>query len=206
MTQTQRSTLGTMRWGSAASIFPLFPAVFLVACGGGPGAQSAANRPLPPYAGHATELFDDAIEPRAVGLELDQTATPKSDPRFRERAQVSDVVVRARVSTVTGKVEGPETTYQIGFRVVDTLAGSHPVGNDFNVRFDRNSPSIGIVKSFEGRLVGKTMIVFVRAFVRPDAEQDLHVHAASDTPDVASAVKEAVALEELDKKGAAPAK
>lgn len=173
----------------------------MMACGGGSGAQSPEGRSLPPYAGHATELFDDAIEPRSVGLELDQTATPKSDPRFRERSQVSDVVVRARVSTVTGKVEGPETTYQIGFRVLETLAGKHSVGDDFNVRFDRNSPSIGIVKSFEGRLVGKSMIVFARAFVRPDAEQELHVHVAADTPDVAAAVKEAVALEDLQRRG-----
>jgi hypothetical protein len=171
---------------------------FVSACGpSSPGAQSGANRPLPAYSGHATELFDDAIEPKAVGLELEQASSPKSDPRFRERAQVSDVVVRARVSTVTGKVEGPETTYQVGFKVLDTLTGHHPVGDEFTVRFDKNSPSSGILKSFEGRLVGKTMVVFVRAFVRPDADHELHLHASADSTDVVAAVKEAVALEEL---------
>src|SRR4051812_43851630 len=125
---------------------------------GGPGAQSGDTRPLPAYAGHATELFDDAIEPKAVGLELDQTSTPRGDPLLRERAQLSDVVVRARVSTVTGKVEGVDTTYQIGFRVLETLGGKHPVGEEFNVRFAKGSPSSGILKSFEGRLVGKSMV------------------------------------------------
>src|SRR5258706_2573843 len=168
-----------MRFGLARSTYLtaflcIGSAILSSGCGGA-GAQSSASRALSPYAGHATELFDDAIEPRAVGMDLEQTSTPKGDPRFRERAQVSDIIVRARVSTVTGKVEGPETTYQIGFRVLETLGGKHPVGEDFNVRFDKTSPSIGIVKSFEGRLVGKPMIVFVRAFVRPDAEQELHV-------------------------------
>jgi hypothetical protein len=175
------------------------------ACGGtSPGAQTP-SRPLPAYSGHATELFDDAIEPKAVGLELEQTISAKSDPRFRERSQVSDVVVRARVSTVTGKVEGVDTSYQVGFRVLSTLAGKHPVGEEFSVHFDKNSPSSGILKSFEGRLVGKTMVVFVRAFVRPDADQELHVHAAADNKDVTDAVREAVILEELGGNAAGPA-
>src|SRR6185436_10920477 len=104
-----------MRLGVARST--LAAAILCIGCiasfgCGGASAQSGAARALSPYSGHATELFDDAIEPRAVGMDLDQTSSPKADPRFRERAQLSDVVVRARVSTVTGKVEGPETTYQ----------------------------------------------------------------------------------------------
>jgi hypothetical protein len=168
-------------------------------CGpAGSGAASPANeRKLPPYSGHATELFDDAIEARAVGLELEQTSTPRSDPRTRERSQVADVVVRARVDTVTGKVEGPETSYQVGFKVIDTLTGKHPVGETFAIRLDKNSPSIGILRSFEGRLVGKTMVVFVRAFVRADAEQELHVHVAPDAKDVLDAVHDAMVLEDF---------
>ena len=186
-----------MRFGLAASMVAVLSGLGF-GCGG-PGAQSADGRPLPAYAGRATELFDDAIEPKAVGLELDQTSTPRGDPLFRERAQVSDVVVRARVSTVTGKAEGVDTTYQIGFRVLETLGGKHPVGEEFNVRFAKGSPSSGILKSFEGRLVGKSMVVFVRTFVRPDADQELHLHAAADTKDVVDAVKQAVALDELKK-------
>src|SRR6202034_3741291 len=65
------------------------------------GANADANRPLPSYVGHAAELFDDGIEPRAVGLDLEQVSDPRSDALLRERTQVSDAALRVRISTLT---------------------------------------------------------------------------------------------------------
>jgi hypothetical protein len=154
------------------------------------GPVAATSRPLASYSGH--------FEPRAVGLglDLDASSTPRGDRYFRERAQAADIIVRARVSTVTGKQDGPDTSYHVGFKVIEVLGGTHPLGDELVVRIDRSSPGIGVVRSFEGRLVGRTMVVVARAFVRPDGDQEIHVHVAPDTKEVVAAVHEAVILGE----------
>jgi hypothetical protein len=150
-------------------------------------AGSGANRPLPSYAGHATELFDDAIEPRAVGIDLEQASDPRTDALLRERAQVGDAAMRVRIGTLTEKQEGSETRYQLGMRILEVLAGSYPPADDFSVTIDATSPSVGILRNLQDGLVGKTFIAFVRAFVRPDGDHELHFHLAPDTkPEVAA--------------------
>src|SRR5580704_8036503 len=102
-----------------------------LACG---ASVTAANRPLPSYAGHATELFDDSIEPRAVGLDLEQQVPdPRTDALLRERAQLSDATLRVRITTLTEKSDGPDSLFQLGVRTVETLSGAFPPPDDFTV-------------------------------------------------------------------------
>jgi hypothetical protein len=178
----------------------MFLAMALALVGGcGPATPDPAypSRSLPAYEGRSTELFDDGIEPRAVGIEVEATGKTKGDAALRERTQVGDATLRVRVSTVTSKDEDTGTTYQVGFRTLEKLAGQHPPGEEFVVRVDRTSTAAGILKSFEGRLVGMTFIAFVRAFVRPDGDHELHFHLAPDKKDVLDAVHAAMALGEL---------
>lgn len=171
-------------------------AMVALACGG-PDANSP-GRPLPPFEGHATELFDDSIEPAAVGLSLDDAADPKADAKLRERTQTSDAVVKVRIETVTGSGDEGNMRYQIGLRVLDVLTGSHPPGDTFMVTVDKSSDSIGIVKSLDSRLGGKTFIAFVREFQQGD-DRRFHFHMSADAKDVAAAVKAAVDLADLQK-------
>jgi hypothetical protein len=170
----------------------------LLACtpvgGAGPG---AVDPHAAVYKGDLADQFDDAIESHAIGLELENYVDPKTDMRLRARAQAADVVARSRVTTVTGEVESGNRFYQVSFHVIERLAGKHPVGDDFTVRIDKTSPSLGIVRSMEGQLVGKTLDVFVKAFPRPDGDRDLHFHATIDSPEAAAAVREAVILDEV---------
>jgi hypothetical protein len=161
------------------------------------GSASAPASSLPAYGGDSADQFDDAIEAHAVGLELETYTSPKSDPRLRARAQAADVVVRARVQTVTGEAGAGSRSYQVSFKTVAHLAGKGPIGDEFTVRIDKTSPALGIVKSMEGQLVGKTLVVFAKAFSRPDGDRDIHFHASADAADVAAAVKEAVILDEV---------
>ncbi|MBS2019881.1 MAG: cobalamin ABC transporter substrate-binding protein [Deltaproteobacteria bacterium] len=155
------------------------------------------TRPLPAYAGRAADLFDDTIEPAAVGLDFDKGYSPKSDATLRERAQVSDAVLRVRVSTVTAKKDGPDSVYELGMHSVERLAGAHTPGDDFTVHLTKTSESHGIMKNFETRLVGTPFIAFVREFVRPDGDREIHFHLAPDTKEVKNAVGEAVILGEV---------
>jgi len=163
---------------------------------GGPDANSP-SRPLPAYDGHQTELFDDAIDPRAVGLNLDEARTPQTDAAVRERTQVGDAVVRAKVQTVTQKRNGDDVEYQLGLQVLEKLAGEHEPPEIFAVRFDKASPSAGIVRSLDARLGGKTFVVFVKEFKGSDGEPRFYAHFAADSKDVIAAVKDAVALSEF---------
>jgi hypothetical protein len=176
-------------------------ALACLACGcGGSSQGDPATSPassLPAYRGEVADQFDDTIEAHAVGLELENYTAPKNDLRLRTRAQAADVVVRARIQTVTGEAGSGAHSYQLSFKVVATLGGKRPLGEEFMVRVDKTSPSLGIVKSMEGQLVGKAVIVFAKAFSRPSGEREIHFHAAADSPDVAAAVKEAVILDEV---------
>jgi hypothetical protein len=170
---------------------------FAVACGGSQGAAGGSSRALPTWSGRAADLFDDAIEPAAVGLDFQKSYNPRGDPQLRERTQVSDGVVRVRVATVTSKKDGPESVYQIGLHVVEKLAGSHSPEGDFNVTITKASESHGIMKNFESRLVGYAFVAFVHEFVKSDGDREVHFHLAPDTKEVKSAVSEAVTLADL---------
>lgn len=182
-----------------APIFPLTLAAIASGCGAGDsgGANSPNGRNLPQYAGDSADQFDDAIEPHAVGLALETYSAPKDDPKLRLRAHTADVVLRARVTTVTGQVSSGVRSYQLSFHAMERLAGKHPVGDEFTVDIDRTSPALGIVRSMEGQLVGKTLVIFAKTFARSDGEPVIHFHASADGADTAAAVKEAVVLDEV---------
>jgi hypothetical protein len=162
---------------------------------GCPGEANGPGRPVPPYHGHATELFDDVIEPKAVGMEIGDTLDPRGDPVLRERTQIGDATLRVRVDTVTVKQEDQGATYQIGFRAIDKLAGKFPPGDAFTVRPSKSSQ--GLVKDLESQLVGKRFIIFVRLFGVDGGERELHFHLSPDSKQVAAAVHDATVLGEM---------
>jgi hypothetical protein len=174
--------------------------VFALGCGGG-NAGMHPDRPLPAYAGHAAELFDDAIEPGAVGYPSDQDGPPSADNRLRERTQVGDAVVRARVTTVTAKVEESGRSWQLGLHTIERLAGAGPLDPDFTLLVAANDPAAGIVRAFEARLIGTQVIAFVREFAKagapPGEPGDLRFHLAADSAEEKKAVTAAQLLEQV---------
>ncbi len=171
----------------------------LAVCGGCGAAATAASRSVPAYGGHAADLFDDGIEASAVGLDPEAHGSVRGDPVFRERVQLGDATVRVLVDTITSKQEESGASYQIGFRVLETLAGVHPPPESFTVKIDRMSPSAGILKSYESALVGKRFVAFLRLFGRADGEREYHFHLSADSKDIVGSVREATVLENLKK-------
>lgn len=163
-------------------------------CSGAAAGGRAPGYPLPPYTDRDVAVFDDAIDPRAVGYELERAINPNGDALLRERAQLSDAALRARVTTVSSKNEDRGLSWEIGFRTVEKLAGPGPIGDEFTVDVGPHSSSAGILRAWDGRLIGKSFVVFVRAFARADSpgDADLHFHVAPDTKDEAAAVRAAV--------------
>lgn len=178
------------------AVVAAFLASSLLGCSGGAG-TGGAGRAVTPYSGRQADLFDDTIEPAAVGLDFDKSYSPRLDKVLRERVQVGDAVLRVRVSTVTTKTDGPDAIYQLGLHTVEKLAGDHPPPPDFTVQIDKSRESHGIMKSFEGRLVGTSFIAFVREFAHPAGDREVHFHLAPDTREVRAAVSDALLMGEL---------
>jgi hypothetical protein len=199
-----------MRLSKRGAIFSLASgAALLCLCCEGVAQREAATpqTPLPSYDGRATQLFDDMIDPAAVGyggslIGTEQGRSPKDDALLRERTQSGDAVVRARVVTVTSGADGQDSGWQIGLRTLETVAGKKPLEGEFSFFVASKGPAAGVVRMLDARLVGSTFVVFVRAF-EADGEAGagpgsaLHFHFAKDDKDELGAVREASLLGEV---------
>jgi hypothetical protein len=163
-------------------------------------AKTATGAGLPRWDDRARMVFDDNIDPSAVGLSMDG-ASPRSDAYLRERSQTADVVARMRVQTVTVDTRGEQQTYHLGVQVgVPTLTEAKVQDRTFELSISSTSGAFGIARSLDNALRGKTFVGFVRRYAGEDGEMVLHWHLAADTAEVAAAVKEAVVLGEMSHK------
>lgn len=172
--------------------------VALAACEPGQDANSADSvSGLSRWEGRAIEVFNDGIDPAAVGLSMDGVG-PRSDPFLRERAQTAEVVAQVRVTTVTVDTIGDDKTYHLGVQVgVPPLATPKIQDRSFELIIRPQSPAFGIARAFDARLQGMTFVGFIRRFAGPEGDAVIHWHLSADTAEVLAAVKDAVALAEL---------
>lgn len=159
--------------------------------------RTAAGANLPRWEARARQMFDDNIDPAAVGLSMDGPS-PRSDAFLRERAQTADVVARVRVQTVTVDSVGDQKTYHLGIQVgVPTLVQPKIEDRSFELSIKPASGAFGIARAFDARLRGQTFVGFIKRFSSELGEVEVHWHLSPDTAEVVSAVKEAVALREM---------
>ena len=120
-----------------------WPSPWAEGCEPGQPAQAGADAGLPRWEGHAVELFDDNIDPAAVGLSL-EGPSPRSDAHLRERAQTADVVARVRVQTVTVDSIAGDQTYHLGVQVgVPTLTQAKVPDRSFELSIKPASGASG---------------------------------------------------------------
>jgi hypothetical protein len=173
-------------------------AFLLPACGGasqrGPGSPQSAQD-FPPYAGSAAQLFDDRIDPMAVGL-ADVSDNPRTDPILRARAQNAEVVGRTRVSTVTVDSVGGKPVYRLKFTFAEAPVVSRFSPDQIEVSVKDDSPAFGIVKWLDTKLIGHSFVGFFHRFAG-SVEPVVRFHLSPDDPQVISAVRDASALSEL---------
>lgn len=153
------------------------------------------TRPLSAYSGHVVTLFDDGIEPSSVGITGDRRLyQPKYDPLFLERTQTADAVLRIKVTTFVAKGEARGTTFVLGCQTEKKLAGVHPPEARFDLQVAADSPSAGILRNLDSAIVGKRFVAFVRSFVRPDGDSEIHFHFAPDTAEVSDSAMDATTI------------
>ncbi|NUQ78851.1 MAG: cobalamin ABC transporter substrate-binding protein [Polyangiaceae bacterium] len=181
-------------------VLGLLAASALSAAGCGPeqDAQSPESvQGLPPWLGHDQTVFDDGIDPEAVGLSM-EARPPKGDPLLRERALTADVVARVKVTTVTVESVGDDSTVHLGILVGDPPLRTPKIPEQrFELLIRPSGRAFGIAKAFDARLQGLIFVGFLKRFVGAGGEPEIHWHLSADTPEVVAAVKDAVALAEL---------
>lgn len=179
--------------GQTAAVATAFLSLGAMGC-----ATSRFSRPLPAYANPSASLFDDSVEPSAVGLDFDQSYDAMKDKDFRERLRQADGVVRVRIATVgsrTGTEDDPSFTFHV--EPLEKLHGQYPPEEPFDVAISPRSSTLGVFKHLEHKLVGATFIAFTKDYRPPGGAPETHVHLAPDTPAVKKAVEDLVALDSL---------
>jgi hypothetical protein len=169
------------------------------ACGAAGGmAGDGSARSLPVWDAQAREVFDDNIEPAAVGLTM-EGKTVRNDPLLRERARSADLVARVRVSTVTVETLEQKVTYRLVVQVVPPPFNTPAIsGTSFEIAVGPEAHAYGIAKAFDTRLRGASFIGFLRYFAGGEGgEPEVHWHFSPDSAEVAAAVRDALALAEL---------
>jgi hypothetical protein len=170
-----------------------------MACGGSTkGEVASPDEPLDSWQGPLAALFDDSINPAAVGMSL-EGARAQDDPMIRSRCATADLVARLRVNTVTRDSVGAKVTYHLTLQVGQPpLLPSKLADRSVELVIHQSSPAFGLVSSLESTLRGKTFIGFVRRFIGPHGPE-LHWVLTADTPEVAAMVSTATMGEAPDK-------
>jgi hypothetical protein len=147
--------------------------------------------------GHDQTVFDDGIDPEAVGLSMEGRSL-RGDPVLRERALTADVVARVKVTTVTVDSVGDDSMVHLGILVGDPPLRTPTIPDQrFELLIRPSGRAFGIARAFDARLQGLIFVGFLKRFAGPGGEPEIHWHLSADTPEVVAAVKDAVALAEL---------
>jgi hypothetical protein len=166
---------------------------------GPPEPESAKKLGLSPWQGPEKELFADEIDPAALGFVPPKA--PRRDPAMWARAQKAEIVGRVKVQTVTVENRLGDLTFKLGLRfATPLLAATELEERDFEVTVEPRDPSYGIVRALDTGLQGRTFVGFVRRFAGADDQVDVHFYLAPDSADVAAAVQEAVAVQEVSRR------
>jgi hypothetical protein len=178
--------------------FGFFAAVSMASCGGPSQAVQGPQNPqdFPFYSNSAAQLFDDRIDPKAVGL-ADVGNDPRLDPVLRARTQNAEVVGRTRISTINIDSVGGKPVYRLRFKLLDSPVIARGFDNEqLEVAVADDSPAFGIVKWLDTKLVDYAFIGFFRRF-SGNYEPQVRFHLSADDPQVMAAVRDASALREV---------
>lgn len=156
-----------------------------------PAAPALRAHALPAYAGREAALFDDGIEPQAVGYNLEPGVAPREDSLLRERTRLGDRVVRAQVVSITSTRNESGRTWQIGLHTLEKLAGEGGADPEFTLRMNGSAPGASVMRIFDGRMIGIPLMAFIREFEPTGGagRSELHFHLASQDKDEVDAVR-----------------
>jgi hypothetical protein len=174
------------------------PVAFLCASCASSPTPSTPSPHLPVYEGRATELFDDGIGAQALGAGIEPTLSPEERELLRERTNLGDGVVRARVVSLTSAQDESGPRWFFGLHTVERLTGERPVPDNFTLLIDGKAPGARLVRALDGQIIGANVVAFLREFVSTQGKKgELHFHLAGDSKDETDAVRVAALVGDL---------
>ncbi len=155
---------------------------------------------FPAWTGREQSLYDDGIDPGAVGVTMDPPPT-RFDIMLRDRARTGDLVAVVRVETVTVETVGEEKRYHIGLSLAEPpLADPKITDQTMDILVVPTMRAWGIVKSLDVGLSGKRFTGFFRRFAGELGEPVVHWHLSSASKETVDLVREAALLRSLSRR------
>jgi hypothetical protein len=144
---------------------------------------------LPSYSAEEAVLFDDTIDLTVFGRA--QTIRPSEDPKLPERVKQAEVVVLAKIATVTSdRGQGGSPFYQLAFKpVAPALTGTTPT-EPVMVTVAPTSPSYQFVVLTDAGLIGRVVVLMFKRY-KESGSTVVHWHVESDTQEVRAAIESA---------------
>jgi hypothetical protein len=148
------------------------------------GSRVLAPAAAPAYGPRDRQLFDDGIDPIALGAPTLRGTVFDDEGLLRERARLAECTVRVRLVTATSQGMAGGSGFRLDFQVLEALAG--PCAAAGELPLDSSSSA--------APAVGTTMVAFVRSFAAGDGRTNLHFHLMAGGTAELRAVREAVLL------------
>lgn len=188
----------SLRAASALSLCVALLTVGSAGCGPARSANEIQIDKLPEYTGAAAKLFNDSIEPSALGLSLEKV-TFKNDAHFRERVQQADVVSEVEITTVTVGKTDEKSVYFLQFEPQQGYTKLGLASDMLELRVADGEGAYPLINMIQARARGRKLIGMWKRFREGNAAT-LHWYFAPDNEDTVSATKEALTLRELTEK------
>jgi len=145
-------------------------------------AVESAEAPKAAYDPEEATLFNDFFRPELFGLEAAETA-PESDRLLYDRVARADVVVAARIVTVTREADDREPSYSIVLQPTASPLVGRPNDVPPVLKVRARSAAYAWIDANRDACVGIRALIFARNY-----EDGLHFHGSIDNPAVRDAV------------------
>ena len=188
----------SLRAASALSLCVALLTAGSVSCGPPRSANEIQIEKLPEYTGGSLKLFNDSIEPSALGLSLERVSF-KGDALFRERVQQADVVSEVLITTVTVGKTDEKSVYFLQFEPQQSYTKAGLANDMLELRVADGEGAYPLLNMIQSRARGRKFIGMWKRF-RQGNVATLHWYFAPDNEDTVAAVKEALTLRELTEK------
>jgi hypothetical protein len=157
-----------------------------------------ATTKLPKWDGSLKLLYNNEIDPAAVGLS--PAKSPRADKTIWSRATTADLIGRVRVQTVTVDRRMGVETYHLGVQFANPVLWGQPPASQVELEIRPGDPAYGLARALDSSLKGRLFVAFVKGFTGNDDETEFHFYLAPDSGEVARVVQEALALEEVGRR------
>lgn len=171
--QVGRERFAWLVAGALALVVPL-------GCGAPSAAAPAVVKPA--YSPEEATLFNDSFRPEVFGLEAGEV-TPENDGLLPDRVARADLVVAARVVTVTREADRLEPAYSIVVQPTASPLKGPASDGSLLLKIRAQSPAYAWIDVNRDACVGIRALIFVRQY-----SDGVHFHATIDNPAVRDAV------------------